>query len=715
MKSIYNESLMLSFDAVGTLCAFRFDGVDFISSEWKRELFRFCLRDICGNPENVSARDFGKVEITKAASDTLELRFESCAKFKNITVCADIQLNGDESLWRIRLAGIPDGYELEYIVYPIFAIKSHFVSDGGTGRFFWPGYEGCLIDDMTERERFGMGREWIEYPMSGVDGFYPGPCAMQMQLWYTDEAGLYFACHDAEHSPKGIYVRSLSQEAIEPCFQHFTGGGTQIAYDTVLAGFHGDWQDGVLRYRNWMERCDATLPPPLSENRENPAWLTDSPVIAIYPVKGEGIDNGSQEPNEYFPYSNAMPVINQLHERWDAPIMALLMHWEGTAPWAPPYIWPPFGGCEMLCEFADALHRRGCLLGVYASGIGWTQQSSIEPGYNCERIFAEKQVEREICTGPRGERYSRVCNGRPGIGQRIGYDLCPTREFTAQTVENELRNTVTAGVDYLQYFDQNQGCAAPLCYGSDHGHPRQPGAWQTAAMRKLLARSGKAVKNRERKVVLGCENAAAEPYIGTLQLNDLRSHLAFFIGALPVPAYSMLFHRYVNGFTGNGVGMAGEFDESRSPEYLAYIIGAGVAAGNIISVVLKEQGKIHYSWGRLWSYPEPEQSSIFDLIGNLNRHRRSDARKFLVYGEMLKAPENESVPYILHFRYGRKPRSVPSVLVTRWRSGEEEAIILINYRRTPERVKLEFAPEQGGTCVLEVPPLDMLVHNTATA
>ena len=82
-------------------------------------------------------------------------------------------------------------------------------------------------------------------------------------------------------------------------------------------------------------------------------------MVLVYPVRGHGRDTGEMTPNCYFPYTNLLPFVDKLHAAIGAPVMALPMHWEGTAPWAPPFVWPPFGGEENFFAFRDALHAGG--------------------------------------------------------------------------------------------------------------------------------------------------------------------------------------------------------------------------------------------------------------------------------------------------------------------------------------------------------------------
>ncbi len=709
---ISRGAYQIVFSEDGEIVSFCCEGSDFCTRNAGCGLFLIRLRDLIGKPVELKAESFRKVEIV-CREDGATLHFSQSALFSSVDVFVEVSLRDDGAHWRLRVENLLDVLRVEWCEFPRLPLARK-----KNEKFLWPIAEGTLLDDLERREKMKFPYSEIEYPMTGEAGFYPGPCAMQFQAYYNEQNGLYMGCHDRSFAPKMIDART-SATTFQPVFRHFVGGSMQMDYDVVLAGFRGDWQDAADRYRNWMESEPETLPVKLADDPGLPQWFKESPVILIYPVRGKGVDHNSLAPNEYFPYTAALPTVDKYRNAWNSRIMALLMHWEGTAPWAPPYVWPAYGGNELLREFTEKLHRNGDLIGLYCSGIGWTQRSCIDRSYSREKEFAEKQLEKEICIGPLGEKYSRVCNYF--LSQRLGYDLCPGREFTRETVCSEVTQAAGLGIDYLQYFDQNQGCAAPLCYSREHGHPDLPGAWHTAAMRNLLDSAQQAAGG----TLLGCENAAAEPYLGVCRLNDRRSHLAWAAGGTPVPVWSYLFHEYSAGFTGNGVCLALWVRMQESPWFLRYVIALGFCAGDILSVVLKDGGKIHWSWVCLWENPEPEQSVLVSLIGNLNAWRRGRAGKFLVSGRMEKSPEIECGTGVFRMseELGNAACAAPEVVSSAWSCGKDRALVLVNYHATEKSCRVNFPSRQAGhivsaktehtfdaeTLELAVPPLDMLM------
>ena len=336
------------------------------------------------------------------------------------------------------------------------------------------------------------------------------------------------------------------------------GGDYETDFDTVLDLFDGGWMAAAEIYRSWHERSLPEGLKPVGANEALPEWYTDSPVIVTYPVRGIH-DMDEMTPNAMFPYENALPVIDRLAEKMNCRVMVLLMHWEGTAPWAPPFVWPPYGGEQMLKGFIDQLHTRGHLLGVYLSGIGWTRQSNLIDEYNCEKRFEEGGYARSMCLSPEGKLLdSKICTG-----QRQGYDLCPMGADTTDIVTGEVRSMAAAGIDYAQILDQNHGGNPYFCYSRDHGHAPTPGPWMTESMKSLLEKAREAGNG----MVFGCESAAGEPYTPYLLLSDNRFNLNWIYGK-PVPMFSWVYHEYLNNFMGNQVCAAGTFEPD--PESLAY-------------------------------------------------------------------------------------------------------------------------------------------------
>lgn len=635
----------------------------------ERPLFTIKLRDDKGTPVYCHALEAEKITFSNEA-DKLIIEY---ININNLSVSATATISSvgnGRFLWHIYVDN-ESGMLMEWTEFPQISVVDSLKGEGGEYELFWPSVEGVVIDDKSQRENTWWKYQELGDRTIGYSGFYPGSCPMQFMAYYGKKAGLYFAAHDPDHTPKTVEFRAeKSGIALEyRVFCSAAKGKYDPGYDMVTDSFCGDWHDAAEMYRAWME-TGASLPEKICDNTSLPAWLDDSPVMLIYPVRGK-MDRGDMTPNEYYPYKNILPLTGKLAEETDSKILALVMQWEGTAPWAPPYVWPPYGGTEEFKEFADSLHEQGNLAGAYCSGIGWTTYSFLDPAYDP----ADKYDETLICRTPDGTIKQSLVLGEP---IRHGYDMCPQSEKVSQIVAGEVSSIASCGFDYIQYFDQNLGGESCFCYAKDHDHPAGPGVWQNEAMIRIFKNAYAAAKKTGHDPVIGCECAASEPFIGYLPLNDLRYEFGFFFGR-PVPAYAYLFHEYLNNFMGNQNGFDGTADMSRNPDNLLFRIAYSFTAGDIITLTLGEKGEIQWDWDIPWETEPPQQQNILTLVKNLNSWRRVH-REYLREGKMQKPLPLEGIgEYEILLKTGSK-RTYQSLLTSRWRSpAGKEAQIIVNF------------------------------------
>jgi len=649
----------------------------------KRPLFTIRFRDSKGILEDLSAIDACQVSIERIDSSMsviVKIRYENLGNLP-IHVNVEVVCPHNETLtyWNLSVEHDTDRY-IDWVDFPDIVVPNDLIAAGGSGRVLWSGMEGVLIEDADLRESFPwMKYSPVEYPSKGWEGYYPGPCPTQCMAYYDKDGGLYFGAHDEKCNVKAIEFYKYDG-GIRLEYRLFPGalgrGKYKMEYNMVLGVFSGDWYDAVDIYRNWALNSDMGKMPKLSHNEKLPRWLLESPVVAIYPIRGHQ-DIGDMTPNsEYYPYSNAIPYIDKLSEAFDSKIMALIMQWEGTAPWAPPYVWPPFGGEDLFKKFVDGLHEKGNLAGVYCSGIGWTNESILLPEYNRWSQFEEQNLKEIMCTSPEGTvPNSLICNGTI----RWGHDMCPENRFVEDIVVGEVSNIINSGCDYIQYFDQNLGGGSYFCYGKNHGHPSAPGLWQINAMRRIYQKLDEVIKESGREVAIGCESAAAEPYIQHLLFNDLRFSGNLLFGK-PVPVYAYVYHEYINNFMGNQCGAGVVFDLEKSPENLLLRTAYSFIAGDLIAVALGENGEIIWGWNTEWDTDKPNQEAVSKLIGNLNSWRKNEGKPFLCFGRMEK-PYNINGIYDMEFkRLSGKHLIYPSLLTSRWISQDgRNAQIIVNY------------------------------------
>ena len=596
------------------------------------------------------------------------------------------------SSWDIEVDnGTP--YLLDHIDFPNLTVKNDLMATGGNGRLFWPAQEGCLIEDMRLREENRWLRyQPIEYPFIGWGGQYPNSAQMQFMAYYNDMGGLYLATYDDRCYPKAFEFHHVEGDAIKLDLRLFTGGASKglyaLPYHVIVGVFDGDWYDAADMYRTWVESSEMPLPPKIADNDDLPDWFFSSPVVITYPVRGVR-DLGDQTPNKLFPYANAIQYIDRYAEEFGSRIMTLLMHWEGSAPWAPPYVWPPYGGEKLYEEFVSALHEKGNLAGLYASGIGYTLHSNTDPTYDMTDEFEREGLSKVMKIAPDGTLATNgVCAGKNA--QRTGYDMCPANEFVKQVAAGQITGIVNSKTDYIQYFDQNLGGGAYHCYGTEHGHSYGPGLWLIEEMAALYDTCRSITKRAGNKCLIGCEAAAAEPFMQYLLFNDARATINLATGR-PVPAYAYVYHEYVNNFMGNQNGVSGMIDMEKSPDNFLQRLAYAFCAGDLLTVIIRDDGEMIWDWGGSWTVQGPDRRQTVQLINNLSGWRQGLGKDYLIYGRMIKplpVEDTRNVPMIT--RTAGREIPLESVFTSSWLlPNGRNAQFIVNYLPENQTVTLD--------------------------
>ena len=560
--------------------------------------------------KKVTGADFSDI-----TDDGESIRFRNDRAGLGMSVTVRLYPAGN-GVFRIRLAEavLPEGDSLLSYELPLLTVPDDFdVLD--------PLSEGRIV---TPEYRYESSRN---YDIDDHWGRYPGFCQAQFIAAFDDRGGIRFFARDPLCRPKRIMFWGKTCGGLHIEIRDFAQSVYRSDFELEFSAFDGGWMEAARPYRDWIF-ASGILP----ARPERPDWVHQSPVFVTYVVCGEG--KLSAEPNCFVPYTNALPWLRAVADATGSKVLALPMRWDHRGPWTPVAQWPPVGGAESWCEFVRELHREGHFAGLYGSGTSWTTHV-----YPTGKDYPAPP-EGWGCCDPDGELHKR--DFKPF---RRSTPLCLMQKDVRDYIVEECRRIAASWIDFYQLFDQYIGGGVSPCYSNDHGHPAGAGPHETEAGKALQRELIAALRRGGYAAVIGTENGAAEPFIGTLPVNDLRTN-----AVIGVPLHSFLFHEVTSDYSGNQCYHA-VFDPEKSPENLLYRTALGFAVGAMLTVPMRKNGEVDWGGGAPWTLPAPPQREMLTLVRNLNALRRHYP-EFLLDGRMMPLPELEIPTHTLYLAKG---------------------------------------------------------------
>lgn len=621
------------------------------------------------------------------------------------TVTVRIGDDGDPlSYWSISVHNAA-GLAITDVQFPFVIVPYHLggkpgsealLRPLGTGRFWESPQPQDLEPDSPHA--------WQFRPENGDTSHYPGLTFAQFLAYYNDRAGIYAACEDSTGAIKLIKPVHSSAGGIRLGFDHVgdwpASGERDLGYHVVLQAFQGDWYEAAALYREWsLKQKWAAVP--LHQRKDVPAWLLDSPPHIVVRMQGE-LDAGPAEPNQAFlPYPKIVPLLEKISQRIGCPLVAVVMSWERPGPWVYPDCFPPVGGDESLREFTRLARERGWHVGSFCNGTRWVTHH-FWSGYDGEKYLAEHEGGKTICRTHDGqlwlENWAR--DWRPSYACCVG--VPKTREIASDFV----RRLAADGLDWVQFLDQNVGCAPFPCFAADHGHPSAPGKWMNAAMQSLLdsfrqiaTQTGERSEGR-RELAFSVEYPPNEFFMPNFQVCDQRvappGHNAY--GRLFFPLHTFLYHEFVVA--------QGGFGAAPEPYHMPIRNACNLVMGEISGGVVTGDGSLlnrdTFNWAP-WSPSVGDNEDSLTMLHSTAALRRGKGRDYLVFGRMQRPSQAMGVK-IVHWESNGQVHNIPAVFHSAWQSPKGRfGVVLANWTNEKQVISLVDARlgNQITTCISE--------------
>jgi len=574
-----------------------------------------------------------------------------------LDVSVIVTLSQDDRFARFRVSfnNRSNKFTVFYIIAPVF--NGIYPPDGRTD-LDWlasPIYEGRLMHDPIRNGI--LGKPYIFHPNC------PSHC-MQFDAYYHDKNALYFGCFDGEQNVKRYYIAVDSVNGLTWALVHVPDNMKKVPqfwitpYDTVLRCYDGDWYDACRIYREWALKQSWAVEGPLSKRASIPKWFKEIDMWMRWVTPGQP--------------SNA-PYTPKIESLFSGLSRGLHLHNWGKGHFSTKMSPDRFPLDEQdLSANALAKKHNYAIMG-FIQGISWDMETDSFRKYSgmdhTVRNFYGQRVVWDL-EKEGGPAKHHVC--------AIAY---PGKLWTSILGDTILNMAKVAGFD-AAYVDSINHAGIYMNFNPLYGNQSGGGNAYIKDNREMLRQ----IKNQVRKVDPNFCFSGESFWEGTIAELDgflvcnTTGQLLKKGEIFAVPMVQTVYHDYAISF--------GEWTSRRDLEAddgLGYIAKSAQA----------------FIWGVKLGWVEPILLLTYDsrqiALDAIHKRARAyaAARKFLVYGEMLREPLFvHPVPELnvkWHIRWTKTyyDISMPAVLCSVWRAPDGNlGVVLYNISSQDQQISL---------------------------
>lgn len=619
---------------------------------------------------------------------TLTLRFDGIGGLDlTVTITVNASTVEPGTRWNITLDN-NTGLNIVDIQYPYIVVRRDSQSS-----LLSPFYAGKLLKNPAP-ETLGPDSPnvWQFSVENGNSSHYPGGNIAQFLAYGLGRSWLYVACEDP-HANVKLIKTTYRPPGIRLGFAHVgdwpRNGSRTLEYEVVLRCVTGDWYDVAELYRSWSLR--QRWGTPLHRRTDVPAWLLDAPAYITLRLQGE-LDIGPVFPVKAFlPYSKALPMLDRLARKLNAPLVTVLMAWERGGPWVYPDCFPPIGGDAAMKRFVAQARKRGWHVGSYCNGTRWVTGHAWND-YDGRAYYKKHSGDKSVCRTPAGAPWEEGWDK----AWRPSYACCMGSPLTRRLAREFVEHLIDWGMESLQFFDQNMGGATFPCFSDSHRHPSVPGKWMAAEMRRLVGQFQGAARQADARGVLHSTEAPCnETCLPLFQQCDVRvippghtSNYEF------LPLYHYLYHECIT--------LQGHMGMGPEPHSLPTRNACNCVLGEIPGAVMTDDGSLLNKDTGNWAPYLPHVGSDADAIAVLRSvvaMRRGPGRDFLTLGRMLRPADVDGVE-TMEWEHNARMHRIPAVFHGAWQSPDGRAGIVLSNWTSIDR-KISVADARLGTHMVQ--------------